>query len=40
MSVQQISVAVIGVGMTGRSHTAGYRQANIMFGQDLRRTLR
>jgi predicted dehydrogenase len=35
MSEQQISVAVIGAGMAGRSHAAGYRQANTVFGRGL-----
>jgi predicted dehydrogenase len=35
MSQQQISVAVIGAGMAGRSHAAGYRQANTVFGRGL-----
>ena len=35
MSGQQISVAVIGAGMAGRSHAAGYRQANTVFGRGL-----
>jgi predicted dehydrogenase len=32
---RQISVAVIGAGMAGRSHAAGYRQANTVFGRGL-----
>ena len=35
MSEQQVSVAVIGAGMAGRSHAAGYRQATTVFGQGL-----
>jgi predicted dehydrogenase len=35
MSQQQVSVAVIGAGMAGRSHAAGYRQANTVFGRGL-----
>jgi predicted dehydrogenase len=35
MSEQQISVAVIGAGMAGRSHAAGYRMVNTVFGQGL-----
>jgi predicted dehydrogenase len=35
MSEQQLSVAVIGAGMAGRSHAAGYRQANTVFGRGL-----
>jgi predicted dehydrogenase len=35
MSEQQLSVAVIGAGMAGRSHAAGYRQVNTVFGQGL-----
>jgi predicted dehydrogenase len=31
----QISVAVIGAGMAGRSHAAAYRQANTVFGEGL-----
>ena len=31
----QISVAVIGAGMAGRSHAAGYRAANTVFGEGL-----
>jgi predicted dehydrogenase len=31
----QISVAVIGAGMAGRSHAAAYRQANTVFGPGL-----
>jgi predicted dehydrogenase len=37
MSEQQLSVAVIGAGMAGRSHAAGYRQANTVFGRGLPR---
>jgi len=33
MPARQISVAVIGAGMAGRSHAAGYRQANTVFGR-------
>jgi predicted dehydrogenase len=32
---EQISVAVIGAGMAGRSHAAGYRQANTVFERGL-----
>jgi predicted dehydrogenase len=32
---EQISVAVIGAGMAGRSHAAGYRQVNTVFGAGL-----
>ncbi len=35
MSKQPLSVAVIGAGMAGRSHAAGYRQANTVFGEGL-----
>jgi predicted dehydrogenase len=35
MSTEQVSVAVIGAGMAGRSHAAGYRQANTVFGRGL-----
>jgi len=35
MSEEQVSVAVIGAGMAGRSHAAGYRQANTVFGRGL-----
>jgi predicted dehydrogenase len=35
MSQQQVSVAVIGAGMAGRSHAAGYRQATTVFGRGL-----
>src|SRR6266540_4075865 len=35
MSEQQISVAVIGAGMAGRSHAAGFRQATTVFGRGL-----
>jgi predicted dehydrogenase len=35
MPEQQVSVAVIGAGMAGRSHAAGYRQANTVFGRGL-----
>ena len=35
MPEQQLSVAVIGAGMAGRSHAAGYRQANTVFGPGL-----
>jgi predicted dehydrogenase len=35
MSQQQISVAVIGAGMAGRSHAAGYRQATTVFARGL-----
>jgi len=32
MSTQPISVAVIGAGMAGRAHAAGYRNVNTVFG--------
>lgn len=32
---RELSVAVIGAGMAGRSHAAGYRQANTVFGPGL-----
>uniref|UniRef100_UPI0035B0D098 hypothetical protein n=1 Tax=Saccharopolyspora galaxeae TaxID=2781241 RepID=UPI0035B0D098 len=35
MSEQPLSVAVIGAGMAGRSHAAGYRQVNTVFGAGL-----
>ena len=35
MSQQHVSVAVIGAGMAGRSHAAGYRQATTVFGRGL-----
>src|SRR3954453_12969530 len=35
MTTQLLSVAVIGAGMAGRSHAAGYRQATTVFGQGL-----
>ena len=35
MSQQPLSVAVIGAGMAGRSHAAGYRQVNTVFGAGL-----
>jgi predicted dehydrogenase len=35
MPDDEISVAVIGAGMAGRSHAAGYRQANTVFGRGL-----
>ncbi|GAB3300614.1 Gfo/Idh/MocA family protein [Parasphingorhabdus pacifica] len=35
MSQQPLSVAVIGAGMAGRSHAAGYRQVNTVFGDGL-----
>jgi predicted dehydrogenase len=35
MSQQPLSVAVIGAGMAGRSHAAGYRQVNTVFGEGL-----
>ncbi len=35
MAEQQISVAVIGAGMAGRSHAAGYRAVNTVFGAGL-----
>jgi predicted dehydrogenase len=35
MPEQQVSVAVIGAGMAGRSHAAGYRQATTVFGRGL-----
>ena len=38
MPLAQISVAVIGAGMAGRSHAAGYRQANTVFGRGFRRS--
>ncbi len=37
MAEQQVSVAVIGAGMAGRSHAAAYRQANTVFGRGLPR---
>ena len=36
-SQQQISVAVIGAGMAGRSHAAGYRQATTVFDRGVPR---
>jgi predicted dehydrogenase len=35
MSDQQLSVAVIGAGMAGRSHAAAYRMVNTVFGAGL-----
>src|SRR3954469_17739872 len=35
MPQQPLSVAVIGAGMAGRSHAAGYRQVNTVFGEGL-----
>jgi hypothetical protein len=35
MSQRPLSVAVIGAGMAGRSHAAGYRQVNTVFGESL-----
>lgn len=35
MSKERLSVAVIGAGMAGRSHAAGYRQVNTVFGDGL-----
>jgi len=35
MSQQQLSVAVIGAGMAGRSHAAAYRAVNTVFGEGL-----
>ncbi len=35
MSHQPLSVAVIGAGMAGRSHAAGYRQVGTVFGEGL-----
>src|SRR3712207_8297827 len=35
MSQQPLSVAVIGAGMAGRGHAAGYRQVNTVFGEGL-----
>jgi predicted dehydrogenase len=35
MSEQPLSVAVIGAGMAGRSHAAGYRAVNTVFGEGL-----
>jgi predicted dehydrogenase len=35
MTGKPISVAVIGAGMAGRSHAAGYRQAGTVFGEGL-----
>ena len=32
---EQLSVAVIGAGMAGRSHAAGYRMVNTVFGEGL-----
>jgi len=34
-SGRQISVAVIGAGLAGRSHAAGFRQASTVFGRGL-----
>ncbi|RBY83614.1 gfo/Idh/MocA family oxidoreductase [Geodermatophilus sp. TF02-6] len=35
MPQQPLSVAVIGAGMAGRSHAAGYRSVNTVFGEGL-----
>src|SRR5437764_1890060 len=35
MPDRPVSVAVIGAGMAGRSHAAGYRQVNTVFGNGL-----
>jgi predicted dehydrogenase len=35
MSAHPLSVAVIGAGMAGRSHAAGYRAVNTVFGEGL-----
>ena len=35
MSQRPLSVAVIGAGMAGRSHAAGYRSVNTGFGEGL-----
>lgn len=35
MTSPEISVAVIGAGMAGRSHANGFRQAGTVFGADL-----
>src|SRR5919205_443519 len=35
MPQEQLSVAVIGAGMAGRSHAAGYLNANTVFGRGL-----
>jgi predicted dehydrogenase len=35
MSQRPLSVAVIGAGMAGRSHAAGYRQVDTVFGEGL-----
>jgi predicted dehydrogenase len=35
MPEQELSVAVIGAGMAGRSHAAGYRAVNTVFGEGL-----
>ena len=35
MSQRPLSVAVIGAGMAGRSHAAGYRSVNTVFGEGL-----
>jgi predicted dehydrogenase len=35
VSQRPLSVAVIGAGMAGRSHAAGYRQVNTVFGEGL-----
>ncbi|MHA6794294.1 hypothetical protein ACVGVM_12415 [Pseudonocardia bannensis] len=32
---EQLSVAVIGAGMAGRSHAAAYRAVNTVFGEGL-----
>ena len=34
-STEHVSVAVIGAGMAGRSHAAGYRQVDTVFGEGL-----
>ena len=34
MTNQSIGVAVIGGGMAGRAHAAGYRSATTLFGTD------
>ena len=35
MSQKELSVAVIGAGMAGRSHAAAYRMVNTVFGAGL-----
>jgi predicted dehydrogenase len=35
MAAQPLAVAVIGAGMAGRSHAAGYRAVNTVFGEGL-----